>query len=140
MAARTLAVCCRLDIGVKCDSLVTGFRRLQWDRCIVRFPITTCFFACSHRETSHAPDQAQFSHRGYSARRHLPDKGKLTVRWGRNATGQATDLTAGLPKEGELARWEMVVFRNIGGLLCSQQEMSAKLARAAGFARSCCPL
>ena len=78
-----------------------------------------------------------------SLRRLLPDKGKLTVRWGRNATDQATGLTAGLPKEGELARWEMVVFRNTGGSLCSQQEMSAECARASGsggLARPCCSL
>ena len=35
-----------------------------------------------------------------SLRRLLPDKGKLTVRWGRKATDQAISLMAGLPKEG----------------------------------------
>jgi len=40
-----------------------------------------------------APDlhqvRAQFSHRGFTARRLLLDKGKPTARWGRKATDQA---------------------------------------------------
>src|SRR5262249_24547408 len=63
----------------------------------------------------------------------FPTKGKLTVRWGRNAAGQATGLTARLPKEGALARWEMVVFRNTGGSSCPKQEESATLAQEPGL-------
>src|SRR5215467_12469675 len=48
----------------------------------------------------------------------LPDKGKLTARWGRKATDQATGLMAGLPKEGRRnLAWEMVVLRLTGGPL-----------------------
>src|SRR6266849_2242609 len=71
------------------------------DNRLAKLGITTCIPRRIGREGSPAAAQARFSHIGdRKARRLLPDKGKLTVRWGRKATDQAMGLMAGLPKEG----------------------------------------
>src|SRR3990172_8095620 len=72
------------------------------------------FLACQLR--CEGSDKSRFK------RRLLPDKGKPVARRGRKATGQATRLIAGLPKEGRpRAPREHGGLPRTGGPLCYRE-------------------